>query len=195
MSQDSKQNYKTAMISPGLLLFWMVGCGLGSAVGWVLAPTGLEKIGLGIGAVIGSLLVICWQLYKQRGEAENQTPVSLRTGGKIIYLFFISLSLWFAIYALQTWMDHPEKWLEALGGLLFAGVGIMVFALFWKNDSLGSFSNQVDVRGKKALGWCSFAMAAVSLILVPLGDPFLGIIGASFCVCCGVLLMKKGQTS
>lgn len=191
MNQNRKQNYKSSIGSPGLGIFLMTGCLLGGTVGWFLAPTGFEKIALGIGAVIGSFFVSCWQFYKQREGAENQAPGPLRIGGKIIYLFFISLSLWFATYALQTWMDHPEKWLAALGGLLFAGVGIMVFILSWKNDSRLSSSNQLNVQGTKALGWCSFAMAAVSLTLVPLGDPFWGILGTVFFIYCGVILMKK----
>lgn len=172
---------------------WVAGAGLGATLGWFLAPAGEQKIGLGIGVAFGTLLVGALAWYRGRSAAQKTAAPHFGWGQKAVYLIFISLALFFAIYALRLWILQPEKWLEALGGLLFSIVGIIVFILLWRRDALAGSNEYAETPGTVALGFCSFAVSALSLLLVALGNPIVGILGAGFFGWCGVLLIRKGM--
>lgn len=176
-------------------VYWVAGAGLGATLGWFLAPSGEQKIGLGIGVALGALLVSVWAWYRRRSSAQKTAAPHFGWGGKTVYLIFISLALLFAIYALRIWILQPEKWLEALAGLLFSLVGIMVFILLWRRDALAGSNEYVEMPGTMALGFCCFAVAALSLLLVVLGNPVVGILGAVFFGWCGILLIRKSISS
>lgn len=172
---------------------WIAWTGIGSALGWFLAPLEYRRIGLGIGVLVGGLILIAWQRIRQRSFRQKEAQLGLGWPEHATYLFFVGLSMYCLWLSGTTWHTQPEKWLAALGGIILSLAGIVVFAIFWRMDYLQIPREKMEAPDALAIGVCAFGVAAVSLFLVHLGNPILGILGAAFCGWCGVIAIRKSR--
>jgi hypothetical protein len=179
---------------PSYYHYEMIGCGLGAALGWLLAPSNNRQLGLGIGTIVGGLLAIVWKWYRLRRQCQTNGVSRTTRSRQIIYLVGLGGCLYMLWLVLSTWALNDQKGLEVVAGLLFFGVGGMVLFLLWKEDQSSRSDEQAEARRTILMGVCSLGLAISGLILIALGNLVLGVAATVFYVWGGVVLIRKGRS-
>ena len=193
MSQKTKNNNEIFNSPQELWIVWALGPGLGAFLGWLIVPSELALIGLGGGAGFGGLLVAVWHFFSHKKRKSTTQLPKLGWKGKIAYLFFIGLCLYFVLLSLNVWVRDSERWVAALAGTIFGGVGFIIFILAWLRDSSPQSNQHNNGLILMGIGFSCFLMAIPCLFLVYLGSPMVGILGALFLTFCGFRIIQKGR--
>lgn len=165
---------------------------MGAALGWLLAPAGDQRLGLGIGGGTGALVGAAWRWLWLKRSSVSEAPSALGHVGQAGYaiaLVFCLAALWFPV---KAWSEHPEKWLLAVPGLLFFGGGAFALVVLWQADREVTLSQTREARRTMALGICSVVLGLASALLAVIDSPVVGAVGALFFGLGGLGLIRRG---